>query len=81
MVPAGKLEVLLAATDGMSTAALAEQAGGRQSQVLELLRELERGGKVRRSGARRGTRWHWITDEERIQARVAELERLTRRGT
>ncbi len=78
VVPAGKLEVLLAEADGLSTTELAERAGGSATQILTLLRELERDGKVRRSGERRTTRWHWITDEERIQARAAELERLSR---
>ena len=79
VVPAGKLEALLAATpDGLPTAKLAEQAGGKVPQVLTLLRDLERSGKVRRSGQRRGTRWHWITDEDRIRARASELEALAR---
>jgi hypothetical protein len=33
---------------------------------------------VRRSGQRRGTRWYLITDDDRIAARVAELERAKR---
>lgn len=79
-VPAGKLQVLLqaAGSDGLSAAALAEQAGGDRQRVLRLLRELEAAGNVRRSGDRRTTRWHLITDEDRIAARVAELERASR---
>ncbi len=59
----------------MSTADLAVQTGGDRHQLLTLLRELEAAGQVRRSGERRSTRWHAITDEDRIAARVAELER------
>ena len=71
------LERLLAATngDGIPTSALAERATAKQDQVLALLRELEARGTVRRTGQRRGTRWHLITDDDRIAARAAELER------
>jgi hypothetical protein len=75
VVPAGKLEALLNGGDGMSTSDLVDRTGGDRQQVLTLLRELEAAGQVRRSGERRGTRWHAITDEDRIAARVAELER------
>ncbi len=74
VVPAGKLVTLLGG-DGMSTSELAGQTGGDRQQLLTLLRELEAAGQVRRSGERRNTRWHAITDEDRIAARVAELER------
>jgi hypothetical protein len=74
IVPAGKLETLLASTDGISAAALARRAGGSTAQVLPLLQELERSGKVGRTGQGRATRWRWITDEERIESRAAELE-------
>jgi hypothetical protein len=74
VVPAGKLEVLLAGTDGLSAAALARRAGGSTAQVLTLLQELERSDKVGRTGRGRATRWRWITDEERIESRAAELE-------
>lgn len=73
VVPAGKLEVLLAETDGLTTSAVANKANGDRDQVATLLRELERAGRIRRTGERRATRWHAITDEERIQQRAAEL--------
>ncbi|HWE08328.1 MAG TPA: hypothetical protein VG325_03175 [Solirubrobacteraceae bacterium] len=75
VVPAGKLQALLTGGDGMSTGQLVDRTGGDRQQVLTLLRELEADGQVRRTGERRGTRWHAITDEDRIAARVAELER------
>jgi hypothetical protein len=78
VVPAGKLTALLAGSDGMTTRELAKDTNGRQSQILSLLRELEQEEQVRRSGQRRGTRWHAITDEDRVAARVAELERAKR---
>jgi hypothetical protein len=73
IVPAGKLELLLADTGGLTTSALAEQSNGDRDQVLTLLRELEAAGRIRRSGQRRSTRWHVITDEDRVAQRAAEL--------
>jgi hypothetical protein len=78
VVPAGKLELLLAETDGLTTSVLAERANGDRDQVLTLLRELEQTGRVRRTGQRRSTRWHVISDEERIQQRAAELAAQSR---
>jgi hypothetical protein len=75
---AGKLEVLLSASEGLTTAALAERASADRDQVLTLLREMETAGRVRRTGQRRSTRWHTITDEERIQQRAAELAAQSR---
>ena len=73
VVPADRLEALLSEHGGMTTSALAERAKGKRDQILSALRELEAAGRVRRSGQRRSTRWHAITDEERIQKRAAEL--------
>jgi len=66
-------ERVLAESDGLSTAALAKQTEADRDQVLALLRDLESARRVRRTGQRRGTRWHAITDEDRIQERAAEL--------
>jgi hypothetical protein len=79
VVPAGKLVSLLGTGNGMSTADLTAQTGGDRQQLLTLLRELEAAGQVRRSGERRSTRWHAITDEDRIAERVAQLERQSSR--
>ncbi len=73
-MPAEKLEVLLAESAGLTTSALAQQAGADRDQVLTLLQEMEASGRIRRQGERRATRWHAITDEERIRERAAELE-------
>jgi hypothetical protein len=64
---------MLSESDGLSTAALAKQAGVDPDQVLTLMRELEHAKRVRRTGQRRGTRWHAITDEDRIRERATEL--------
>jgi sRNA-binding protein len=73
VVPAGKLTALLDGSAGMSTSELAKATAGRPDQILGLLRELEKTDQIRRTGQRRGTRWHLITDEERIAARAGEI--------
>ena len=79
-VSADRLEALLSENGGLSTGALAEQTTAPRDRVLGLLRELEAAGRIRRTGQRRGTRWHAITDEDRIRERAAELEaRRTRK--
>ena len=80
VVPAGRLESLLGESDGLTTSALVEQTNGDRDQVLTLLRELEANGKVRRTGQRRSTRWHAITDEDRIRERAAELAARSKRA-
>jgi hypothetical protein len=79
VVPGGKLSALLAGSDGMSTRQLAKATNGNPAQVLALLKEQESADHLRRTGTRAATRWHVITDEDRIAARAAELERQTRR--
>lgn len=79
-VPAGRLERLLSENGGLTTSALAERTDGDRDQILTLLRELERAGRIRRTGERRSTRWHAITDEDRIRERAAELERRRKRS-
>jgi hypothetical protein len=79
VVPAGRLEVLLSENGGLTTSALAERTNGSRDQVLTLLRELESAGRIRRTGQRRSTRWHAITDEDRIRERAAELEARRKR--
>jgi hypothetical protein len=66
VVAAVKLEGLLAEHGGITSTALAELAKGGRDQVLGVLRELEAAGRARRTGQLRGTRWHAITDEDRI---------------
>jgi len=70
---------LLSDNGGLTTTALAEKTSGNRDQILNLLRELETAGRIRRTGQRRATRWHTITDEDRIRERAAELEATRRR--
>jgi hypothetical protein len=79
VITADRLEALLSGNDELTTSALAEQAGANRDHVLRLLRDLETAGRIRRTGQRRGTRWHAITDEDRIRERAAELEATRKR--
>ena len=79
VVPAGRLESLLSENGGLTTSALAERTNGNRDQVLTLLRELEAAGRIRRTGQRRSTQWHAITDEDRIRERAAELAARSKR--
>jgi hypothetical protein len=58
IVPAGKIEALLAGSDGITTAELARQTDGGHEQILTILKELEQTGRAHRSGTRRSTKWH-----------------------
>lgn len=73
---AGKLEAMLGESeDGLSAITISKRSNARYQQVLDLLRELEKTGRIRRTGTRRTSLWRLITDEERIAERAAELER------
>jgi hypothetical protein len=78
-ITAVQLESLLSENGALSTSALAERSSGNHDRVLDLLRELQAAGRIRRSGQRRATRWHLITDEDRIRERAAELEATRKR--
>jgi hypothetical protein len=78
-VPAGRLELLLSENGGLTTSVLAERTSGDRDQVLNLLRELEAAGRIRRTGQRRSTRWHAVTDEDRIRERAADLAARSKR--
>jgi hypothetical protein len=80
VAPAGKLIELLSRSQGMRTRELSQNTNANRAQVLALLKEQESAGQVRRSGTRAATRWHVITDEDRIAIRAAELETTSRRG-
>ena len=80
VVPTGKLVALLSGSPGMRTRELSQATNGDPNQVLTLLKEQENAGQVRRTGTRSATRWHVITDEDRIATRAAELQASSRRA-
>ena len=69
----GLTAILEVEAEGLSAVTIAERSGASYNQVLELLREREQAGDIRRSGTRRTSLWRVITDEERIAERAAEL--------
>jgi hypothetical protein len=73
VVPLEKLLKVVGDKPGLTTTAIAKETGGEQSALLELLKESEQKGEVRRQGERRATSWYRITDEDRIAARAAEI--------
>jgi hypothetical protein len=73
VVGEGALEEALSSTEGLSTSALAERVGANPTQVLGLLRDMEKTDRVRRTGHARATRWHVVSEEQRIEERAAEL--------
>ena len=50
--------VSLVTTDGVAASEVREQTGGSADGVLRVLKQLESDGAVRRTGARRSTKWH-----------------------
>lgn len=64
---------LLSERGELSSGAIAKEVGGERVQVLARLRELERAGKVQRSGERRTTRWRAFTQDDWVAQRAAEL--------
>jgi hypothetical protein len=66
-----QVESLLSEGAGSSAALLETRLGGERARILAMLRELEAGGRVRRSGQRRTTLWHVVTDEDRVAALAA----------
>lgn len=74
-LPDGTIESLLSEkADGLSAAALSKLTGAGYARVTARLRDLEQGGKVKSSGARRISLWRMVTDEERIAERATALE-------
>jgi hypothetical protein len=61
---AARLQALLGDHDGLTTTAIADHTGANRIRILAVLRRLETDGQIRRTGVRRSTRWHTITDED-----------------
>jgi hypothetical protein len=77
-VDAERLQALLGEHDGLTTTAFAQHTAANRVRILAVLRRLETDGQIRRTGVRRSTRWHVITDEDRIAQRAAQLASQSR---
>jgi len=80
VVPLEKLLKVVGDKPGMTTTTIAKETGGDQSVLLDLLKESEQKGEVRRQGQRRATSWYLITDEDRIAARAAQIAAQAKSG-
>jgi hypothetical protein len=78
VLSADALFALLSGSEPLTTTALAHQTDGDRDQVLALLRELEKAGRVRRLGERRATRWRAFTEEDWVEERTAQLAAQSR---
>ena len=54
--------VKLVTPEGVPARDIRSQVTGSDNQVLKVLKDLESAGKVTRTGQRRATRWHRVTD-------------------
>jgi hypothetical protein len=68
-----QIQQALAGAGEVTTTTLMDQTGASRVRLLELLRELETAGKVKRTGEKRGTRWSELTDGDWVTRRAAEL--------
>jgi predicted HTH transcriptional regulator len=50
--------VRLVTTGGVAASEIREQTGGSADAVLRILKQLESDGAIKRTGARRSTKWH-----------------------
>lgn len=66
---------LLDRPEGATSAELASGQGASQARVLATLKELEAEGHVRRTGRRRGTRWHVVDGSAAAQPMNGASER------
>lgn len=69
-----QLEQHLTGPKGASAVAIAKRTGATYERVRAMLERLEAAGRVRSAGRSRTSLWRLLSDEERIAARVAELE-------
>ncbi len=70
--------VKLVTPDGVPARDIRSQVNGSDNQVLKVLKDLESEGKVKRSGQRRATKWHLVTENGRSATRAAKPTRRTR---
>jgi hypothetical protein len=76
-----QLEEQLNGSEGASAVAIAKRTGASYERVRAMLERLQAAGRVRSTGHSRTSLWRLLSDEERIAARVAELEaQLASRG-
>jgi hypothetical protein len=64
--------VELVTPEGVPARDIRSRVTGSDNQVLKVLKDLESAGKIKRTGQRRATKWHRVTDNARAAATAAE---------
>jgi hypothetical protein len=70
--------VNLVTPEGVPAREIRSKVNGSDNQVLKVLKDLESEGKVKRTGQRRATKWHRVTENGRSAARTAKPARRAR---
>jgi hypothetical protein len=70
--------VELVTPEGVPARDIRSKVNGSDNQVLKVLKDLESAGKIKRTGQRRATKWHRVTDNARVAARAAKPTRRAR---
>jgi predicted Rossmann fold nucleotide-binding protein DprA/Smf involved in DNA uptake len=70
--------VKLVTPEGVPAREIRSQVNGSDNQVLKVLKDLESEGKVKRTGQRRATKWHLVTENGRSATRAAKPTRRAR---
>jgi hypothetical protein len=70
----------LVTAEGVPAREIRSQVTGSDNQVLKVLKDLESAGKIKRTGQRRATKWHRVTDSARAAARPAAARSAKRRA-
>jgi predicted Rossmann fold nucleotide-binding protein DprA/Smf involved in DNA uptake len=70
--------VKLVTPEGVPARDIRSQVNGSDNQVLKVLKDLESEGKIKRTGQRRATKWHLVTENGRSATRAARPTRRAR---
>ncbi|MFZ0385286.1 MAG: hypothetical protein WAL22_06475 [Solirubrobacteraceae bacterium] len=70
----------LVTAEGVPAREIRSQVTGSDNQVLKVLKDLESAGKIKRTGQRRATKWHRVTDNARPAARSANRRAAGRKA-
>ena len=70
--------VNLVTPEGVPARDIRSKVNGSDNQVLKVLKDLESEGKIKRTGQRRATKWHLVTENGRSATRAAKPTRRAR---
>jgi predicted HTH transcriptional regulator len=70
--------VKLVTPEGVPAREIRSQVNGSDNQVLKVLKDLESEGKIKRTGQRRATKWHLVTENGRAASAATKPTRRAR---